>query len=271
MRRTASALLLVGILLLFVGCMRIKQSEEVLELEGQGIYTLSGGEAVDRWRGYLVVQGSEVHLPENEVRYCLSDGTQLLTEQDPAGPHLPEDLEEAAQAAIPAYYQQQGRLYDLQDLLEAANAEYQSAPEAFQPWYVSQDTTLTARSEKAVWCLTEVMLPLGGAEMTSLQAGAVFDSASGEKLELWSLFRVPEQQAREALLADVRQEDPLRAEMLEVMTPEMVTFYPDYAEVFFPLGSLAGEQTPVVVSVSMEELTAVLRSWAVPQAGESAA
>ncbi|MGN0707920.1 MAG: hypothetical protein ACI4JC_07975 [Faecalibacterium sp.] len=271
MKRTAGVFLAACMLVLLAGCTQAKLSQEVLELEAQGVYTLSSGESVDRWRGYLVEQESGAHLPEPQVKYCLADGTQLLTEQNPAGLSLTPELEEPTRNAIQKWYQQRGAWYELQGLLEAANAAYQKAPEAFQPWYVGQETIQTAQNDKTVWCMSEVTIPLGGTEATSWQVGAVFDRENGEKKELWSLFKVSEQRAKEVLLTYVGQEDPLKARMLEALTPEMVTFYPDHATVYFPLGSLTGEQTPVAVQIPMEELAVVLRPWAVPQAENSAA
>lgn len=64
----------------------------------------------------------------------------------------------------------------------------------------------------------------GTAEETSLPA--VFDRETGEKLDIWSLFAVPEAEARAALLDKMADgSDVPRTELEAAFRPEYIRFY----------------------------------------------
>ncbi len=67
-------------LALLTGCQSDAVQEEIWELEEKSVAAFPDGETADRWRGY------QDGLREPWVLYELSDGTVLLTEDDPAGP-----------------------------------------------------------------------------------------------------------------------------------------------------------------------------------------
>ena len=100
------------------------------------------------------------YLPPLETAhiYKLSDGTTLMTIQDPAGPRNVyvggmesfDDLSESAQKAISAFYKQQGLLYDTQSELDTAYAEYLTCKESgteYYERYITQDIAPTASND----------------------------------------------------------------------------------------------------------------------------
>ena len=245
-------------MLLLAGCGGEPEIEMIWELEAQDVLTLSNGESVGRWRSHTAGSDS---TPADYVDYRLADGTVLLREFDPQGPAIPEGtLDEAVQKTIEIWHQEQGLRYDRDALLRETGRLSQEQGNHFSAWTVQQTVQLTALSERTVWGETEVQQ-----QDEWFCYSAVFDRATGEPLSLWKLFSVSEDRAKNALLSTVSDEDPRKTAMREALTPERVTFCPDHASVYYPVGSLPGEEMPVRVDVPMNELAAVLRNWAVPQ------
>ena len=118
MKRRLLSLILCGLMLLG-GCGRQAVQEEIWELEEKNVATFSDGETVDRWRGYF-----ENGLQEPWSVYELADGTVLLTEDDVVSVESDTagygSLTEEVQAAVSAWYQGEGKYYDLSALLSAS-------------------------------------------------------------------------------------------------------------------------------------------------------
>lgn len=261
--RLAAVLCLLAVL---AGCRHEKQIELVWQMEAQDVLTLPDGESVDAWRSRSVpVNSGDETLPSNAVDYRLSDGTELLREKDLPDVELPEDTPDTARKAIRNYYTEQGRLYDVKELLQAACTAWQADKKHFSEWYVEQSTYTTAQNDSLLWLCTEQDLPIASQEMTTTYTSVVFDRATGEPVDVWSLFRVPEEEAKAALLRTV-QDDTERAALLQALKPEWILFYPDHVEVSFPAGSVEGENTDLKVAADLSELTDILQTWAVPQA-----
>ena len=126
--------------------------------------TLSDGTEVEIWQG------------SRDNRYKLADGTELLWEQHPVGPDRVyaagqeslDDLSPAAQEAVRAYYDAQGLLYRTYDELENAYAAYLESGRdpGFDSYLVGQETTPCASSDRVIYFLTSVTLPINGAVAT---------------------------------------------------------------------------------------------------------
>ena len=198
MKERVLSLALCGLLLL-TGCQNETVQEEIWELEAEDAAVFADGEAADRWRGY------QNGLREPWVLYELSDGTVLLQENDTGGPEgsaAYAALSEDVQAAVSAWYQGEGARYDLTALLQACYDRYQAVgSEAFTPGLVAQTAAATALSEKAVYLVTTVEQAVDPAAGEMLRYGTAFDRATGQRLEVWSLFTKPEAEARLALAA----------------------------------------------------------------------
>lgn len=266
-RRAALALL---VLCLLSGCAQPAKTpeEQGLTLEQARAYTFSDGASADRWQD---VFGND--------RYLLSDGTELLWVKKPMGPENVangrenvQDLSETARAAILAWFEDRGLLYDTEQELERAYERYltcQKSGERYQGGLVEQ-TVLPASSNRRIICFeTTVTLPLeepGMAERLSL--GTVFDRASGEVISNWDLFAIPEAEVRTWAAEQAAGDDPaLREEMAAALEPEWIILEPEELSVWFPRGSLPSHELAYGWFEEYEKAPgAVLQPWAIPDA-----
>jgi len=245
-------------------------SQLTIEEVFQKDMTLSDGTAVEVWQSGWY------------TGYRLSDGTELLREQRPAGPeevHVMgleslNDLNEAARANIVAFYDAQGLLYDVQATLEQAYADWKTMDdkEDFQSYLLDQNVSPSASSDRVMYLITTVSLPAGQRNGYELRMGAAFDRETGEKFDIWELFSCPQEEAIRILFERVEQagvEDAaLRAEMQAALHPENILVFPGHIEVYFPQGSLPSQ--PYSYSVGMtvgfdDALAGILHEWAIPK------
>ncbi len=241
------------------------QTEEELGLKEKKVITFSDSVSADLWR------------PDNSSSdiYKLSDGTTLLTIQDPSGPinvyvggvESFDDLSESAQLAVSAFYKQQGLHYDTQSELKNAYAEYLTCKESgteYHERYITQDVAPTASNDTIMCFLTSVTLPTKSQEAQELRLGAAFDRKTGKALSNWDLFTLPEKEARQCLLNALDVDPALRAEMKAELIPEYIILFSKNMEVTFPQGTLPSQEYRYSCSIDYNKLTAVLQPWAIP-------
>ena len=235
----------------------------------QDAVTLSDGTPLDAWKTSMF-----------GTTYQLKDGTELLREDAPSGPENHyvvglesfDDLSEAAKPAIRKYFDEQGALYDLPAELERAWAEYQEDPKAFSAFWVSQDTSPAAASQKVMYFNTNVTLPVNGNICEEFTLCAAFDRNTGESIPLTSLFTCPEAEIAQNLL-DLAEKDgsgpsdpEVKREMLKAFRMEYLSFYSDYIMQDFPAGTLPSQEHAYLVSVDYDAgLSDILQPWAIPQ------
>lgn len=269
MKRLLTALLFCGLILL-AGCAGTpRQEEDSWELVEENTITFSDGEHADLWH----------REHRADAFYKLSDGTILLRIDEPIGPQNVyvgglesfDDLSASAQEAVSAYYEEQGLLYDTQAQLEDAYATYldcQKAGTEYQERYIRQDVSPTAGNDTIMCFLTTVTLPVEGENertVSELRLGAIFDRSTGEALELWDLFTVPEEEVRQRLLDESTLSDSVpRSELEAALKPEYVVLLTHDLEITFPRGSLPSQEYTSGASVDYSALQDVLQPWAVP-------
>ena len=230
-----------------------------------GSITLSGGTEVGIW------------ADGGDNSYRLSDGTELLRENRPSGPqnvHVGgvegfDQLSAPAREAVAAYYAEQGLLYDVEEVLERAYADYRDGGEDFSAYLVEQSVSPSASNERLMYFTTTVFCSIdsGTAEETSLPA--VFDRETGEKLDIWSLFAVPEEEARAALVDKMAEGGYIpRAELEAALRPEYITFRTGRLNLTFPRGTLPSQEYTTGGSFDYAELDGLLQPWAIPEEPE---
>lgn len=233
----------------------------ILEEVRTGEVALLDGTAAELWQGAF------------SDRYCLADGTELLYVSAPSGPDGVyvgglngfEDLSQAAQERISAYYEAQGLLYDAAAQLERAYQAYRADPDSFDDFFLEQSISPTASNDRVIYFCTTLTLPLDGHASTMRNLCAAFDRETGEFLDPWSLFALPPEEAAEALLDAAQIPDSAdRQEMLAALPPEHLIFYPEHLEITFPQGTLPGEELTHIVAVDYPDLEGILQPWAVP-------
>lgn len=272
MRRRYAPLALACCLLL-AGCARRAEppEERELTLEEARAYTFSDGTSVDRWKDFL---GAD--------RYLLPDGTDLLWVREPMGPENVangqenvQDLNGTARAAVLAWFEDRGLLYDVEEELERAYALYRrcrESGETYQDGMVEQVIAPASSNERIICFRTSVTRPLDEPRMVEgLQLGTVFDRETGRVISGWDLFTIPAAEVRAWVAKQAAPDDPvLREEMEAALEPEWIVLEPGGLYVEFPRGTLPSQETACGWFEEYEKAPgAVLQPWAVPApAGE---
>lgn len=233
---------------------------------------LSDGTVLDAWKGDVW-----------RTRYQLKDGTELLREDAPSGPENHyvvnrenfDDLSESAKPAVRQYYEEQGKLYDLQHELERAYAEYLADPESFSSYWVSQDVSPAGSNAQIMYFSTSVTLPLGGRIAEERTVCAAFDRETGASIPLADLFTCPEDEIGERLL-DLAAKDgwpdtpALKREMLAAFRLEYVTISSHGLGITFPRGTLPSQEYACGLGIDYNDgLRAILHPWAIPDASDA--
>ncbi len=208
--------------------------------------------------------------------YRLPDGTELLWVREPSGDPASAcangdeafgAISDKARKKVLAYYAELQPLYDEREELEKCYAEWRELGENFTPGYIQQNVWLTACSGQLLYFKTLAALPGGGNADVSL--GAAFDRESGEKLDSWKAFAVPEEEICRRLpeLAGWIDGEDLRAEMAEALEPEWIVVSEEGLTVQFPAGSLPSfEDQAYLICVEPQKVVEaeLLQPWAIP-------
>ena len=233
-----------------------------------GSITLSDGTEVGIW------------ADGGDNSYRLSDGTELLREEPTVGPwdiygggrvfkSLPYDV----RRTVAVWYREQGTLYDVEEELERIWAT-EGVDAGERHYLVNQETDLTAASPRVLYFQTSVMIPFfsgeeGGPAIEQYEQNAAFDRETGEKLDIWFLFAVPEEEARAALVDRMADGDSvLRMEMQAALRPEYITFHSDRLDITFPRGTLPSQEHSAGWGLDYQELDGLLQPWAIPEEPE---
>lgn len=205
--------------------------------------------------------------------YRLQDGTEMLwvraPNDDPVSGIADGDeafgtLSEKARKKILAYYAEQKPLYDEREELEKCYAEWRELGEEFSPGYIQQNVLLTAYNRQVLYFKSLAELP--GGECADISLGTAFDRESGEKLDNWKVFTVPEEEVCRRL-AEWVYDESLWAEMAEVLKPEWIVVSEEGLTVQFPAGTLPKYWDQAYrIWVGPEKVTEaeLLQPWAIP-------
>ncbi len=208
-------------------------------------YTFSDGVSVDRWQlSYW-----------KDDYYRLPDRTDLLRVKLPMGPENVhnglenvDDLSETVRAAVLAWFEDRGLLYDTERELERAYGRYlacQENEEEYTDRFVQQ-IICPAGSNETIICLdTEVTLPLDEPQMVEMiTPQTVFDRESGEVISGWDLFTIPEAEVRAWVSEHAAGDGPvLRREMEVALEPKWIHLLSGGLSVDFPQGTLPSQET----------------------------
>lgn len=239
-------------------------------------YTFSDGVTATKWK----------NEQEDTSRYCyrLANGTDLLETMDVLSPEEEMDSElsgfdgfsDSAKEKVRTWYREQGLLYDLDQELENAYRDYlkcKENQEHFTCHKVSQDVTESAENAEYKVILTAVTTPKklhfeGGT--TCNYRTAVFSRSTGENIDLWSLFALPEDEVKEILAKNCSIEDTTVSEedLKPVMNKGQILLFQDYLEVWFPYGTWERQEFDKGFGFEYDKIEGLLYDWAVPQKGE---
>ncbi len=265
------------------GCYPRREKLETADGTVNAYWATSAGIAGELRRGAAALRdGTKLDVLEldgwNSRRYRLADGTELLEVDEPSGPENYyvgdlesfDDLSEAAKEKVRQYYEDQGPLYDEADTLERCYAAWKELGEEYRSGHIRQDVSPSASSERVMYFSTELMLPreYGTAVCSSTSFQDAFDRRTGERLDTWALFAVPEAEVRRRLpeLVGWVEDTAILAEMSAALEPEWIQFCQSGLQVGFPAGSLPGEELDYYISVDWRNIPeGFLQPWAVPK------
>ena len=225
--------------------------------------TLQDGTAVD-------ILSSD---PGFQWTYRLPDGTELLRARapfdDPVNACVNGDeafgtLSDKARKKILAYYAEQKPLYDEREELEKCYAEWRELGGEFSPGYIQQNVLLTAYNRQVLYFKSLAELP--GGECADISLGTAFDRESGEKLDNWKVFTVPEEEVCRRL-AEWVYDESLWAEMAEALKSEWIVVSEEGLTVQFPAGTLPkywDQAYHIWVGPEKVIKAELLQPWAIP-------
>ncbi|MDO5411740.1 MAG: hypothetical protein Q4F21_15060 [Lachnospiraceae bacterium] len=175
------------------------------------------------------------------------------------------DLKQNVREEISSYYENQGSLYSIESELEWAYAEYQKCQKSgaeYQSSYIEPSVTMCASNAK-ILCFDMSVLSSRMQNAKEYHQGAVFDRETGKTVSIWDLFSVSKEEAVEALLSSVSEEN-LKNEMRQAIKPEYIILSGDEVNVIFPEGVLDSQEYSFVIGIEYEDLQGVLHDWANP-------
>ena len=211
--------------------------------------------------------------------YQTGDGIELLREDEPSGPQNHyvgnlesfDDLGEAAKTGVSAFYEQQGKLYDLQGELERAWRAYRDDPREFSAFVVRQETFPSASAQRVFYFDTKLTQTISGNTVQETTLCAAFDRESGENIPLADLFTCPEEELAERLLSIAAQEGSgpaeaaVRKEMKDAFRMEYLSVSQSDLWLEFPQGTLPSQEYTCLVSVAWNDAAKeLMQPWAVP-------
>ena len=177
-------------------------------------------------------------------------------------------LSETAGKDVSAYYTEQGLLYDQEELKRAYQdyADHKGGAK-FHSRTVGQEISPTAFSDRVMYFLTSVTLPVDGNISTEMRLGAAFDRETGAYLNAFDLFSCGQAEILPRILTTAEISDlALQAEIKAAFQPEYITFFPNHLEISFPEGTLASQEYSYQIVLNYDEkLTSVLHDWAIPR------
>ena len=215
-----------------------------------GVMTLPGGEDID-----------VMHTDLFGDIYRLTDGTELVREK--VSPFEANSLSDSASDAVKTWFES-NIPYDIEAVVTSAYEEYQTLGEDFGHWMVTLDNYAGPVSERAAYFCTELTISDSSNVGDVNCYGCAFDRETGEKLDNWSLFDVPETEAREELIRLAGQPEGTDLSSAgDLLEPDGICIMSDGVELYYPAGTL-NEQMSVVFISADADLASLFQSWAVP-------
>ena len=273
MKRKLLLVLILFSIVLFTGCEWRKFEEPEIEyhLVQENIYTLSDGASVDLWQDEW----------EDRNYYRLSDGTELLSEMEAAGPENVyvggqesfDDLTVEAKEKVRLYYEKQGILYDIHEELEKVYDGYlvlQKQGKEYSKTFVDQSVSPAASNNKLMWFLTSVYIPVDVAANTGTDVYycAAFDRTTGDVIPVADMFTIPEEEICDTLINKLPSgEEALYKKMKTLFSLEYLIWFPDSLHIIYPQGTLY-ENSTGIYTLDYEKLTDILQPWAIPEQTE---
>ena len=215
-------------------------------------------------RIWTVYHGREYESPE---------GKRLLYVEDTDFPEFvtwpAAELDQNAQEQISKWYESQGTLYDESAELKKVWEEYvrQGKPSSFMEGYLSQTPLVKAYNDRYLFYETELFMPWTKGRSKQVELGAVFEKATGQKVDTLSLFSVAPEEVGPTLIRMAGVKDPaLGKELEEAFRPEYILFRdPDFGLVYPPETLPSHPDSYAIWFKYDENIRSILKPEAVPK------
>lgn len=261
---------IITVLILFTSCNsnEIEQREIYWEKIEEDVATLSDGTKVDLW----------INDFGQYVYYRLDDETVLLRFES-SGPDNSfmfgvdnlDSLSEIALANIISYYAEKAPLYDINNVLEKAYENYLNfKDEIYYTSTISYDVTPCSSNKKYISFSENTLIGEGSEKVEDInyKTGATFDKETGNKINIWDLFLLPEDESKKALIdiakiAEIDNTD-VALEMMEAIESDNIVFSSDILEIYFDKEVLPSLEMDNIVAIKYSDLKGVLKEEAFP-------
>jgi len=219
----------------------------------ENAYVLSDGAAVSAWKVRF----------DGKIYYKLSDGTELLSFID--GGHSAHaggynSLNDVAKKKIDEYYAAQPALYSVEDALEAAYADYLANKEDFTTHPLHREVYNSYENSYYLCQITELITPAEQDYENVIDVkhlSVIFDRATGEVVSPWSLFKIPEEQAKR-LMIDQMGDMYDKELLLSHIDSAQIQWYGDHMQIEFFAGTIPGMTMNHSAGISAEQLAQYL-------------
>jgi len=261
-----TAILLLVCVIIFSGCKTEPEIEEPMwRISKQKAVVFDDGNYAD-----LFAQD----YSGSSYKYRLSDGTDLLTENTYGpdsvyvlGIESLDDVSDEAKGKIIEFYKQRGLLYDIESEVKRAYEEYlrcSNSDNKFSSFMVDQSVSPTASNENIICFITTVVLSIDSKTGQEIRLGEVFDRNTGEHIDNWHLFSIPESEVRAGFQNIFNIKDTALAnEMRNALKAENIIVFPGKLQVDFPQGVLTSQKYSYIVSTEMYKISDYLQPWAI--------
>lgn len=246
--------------------MEIRSGERIDAFPARSIYLhtalseetapLPDGSTAEVWKGGF-----------GQEEYRLPDGTVLLRLDLNFRNGAKSDLlSAAAQERVCAYYQERPLLRDPQTELERAYTAYlDRGDEPFSGFVFQQELTPVTANDRLIWYLNRESWSVDRGRNTDRTFTDAFDRSTGERIPTEELFCLSRAETA-AVLAEKMQGGGVTSQMLvDAFDWNYVAFHKDRLIVDYPGGSLPVEEVSHGWGFSYEEVSDLLRPWAIPE------
>ena len=289
MKKHWIAAIVLFTVVLLSGCVLHQTTEqeelEQFELIQENICTLSNGGSIDVYRSnrrygnfYMIDNGSFILNTDNsfylQSANVLTDEQKLFIQSYYEQQELPYNLLDELEKAYTLYTARQEKNITYLNIQPAAEDEHVYSPQSIDiSWQVVgyNDTIICVEQYYFTPApLERLRNPLSEInEIMTYYTSTIFDSHTGEVINQYDLFTIPQDEIPEVLLkySAYLGDDEIIHQMMAEMKPEYLSFTDHGISISFPDGVI-GDGSSYMETIHYNYVDDVLYSWAIPNAKE---
>ena len=289
MKKHWIAAIVLFTVVLLSGCVLHQTTEqeelEQFELIQENICTLSNGGSIDVYRSnrrygnfYMIDNGSFILNTDNtfylQSANVLTDEQKLFIQSYYEQQELPYNLLDELEKAYTLYTARQEKNITYLNIQPAAEDEHVYSPPSIDiSWQVVGYNDNIICVEQYYYTpapLERLRNPLSEInEIMTYYTSTIFDSHTGEVINQYDLFTIPQDEIPEVLLkySAYLGDDEIVHQMMAEMKPEYLSFTDHGISISFPDGVI-GDGSSYMETIHYNHVDDVLYSWAIPNTKE---